>query len=122
MSITVFAILSEPKKITGVRLLPSDKYTMTEFLLSDYAWQMNLTIHDLEKRDFGGYACSAVNALGSAENVVRLQGEDKLTRTKHPPRASCFRGQLAPTSSPPAHRPAAPPISPAIAEPGATGA
>ncbi|XP_043277287.1 lachesin-like [Venturia canescens] len=65
----------------GDRLLPSDKYTMTEFSLSEYSWQMNLTIHNLERVDFGGYACSAVNALGNAENVVRLQEMELPTKT-----------------------------------------
>jgi hypothetical protein len=35
---------------------------------------MNLTIRNLEKRDFGGYTCSSSNALGKAEGTVRLQG------------------------------------------------
>ncbi|KAJ8953224.1 hypothetical protein NQ318_015802 [Aromia moschata] len=35
---------------------------------------MNLTILDLDKRDFGGYICTSSNALGKAEGVVRLQG------------------------------------------------
>ena len=60
--------------VTGEKLLPSDKYTMTEHALSDYSWQMNLTVHNLEKKDFGGYICSSVNALGRAEGLVRLQG------------------------------------------------
>ncbi|XP_032680207.1 lachesin-like [Odontomachus brunneus] len=55
------------------KLLPSDKYAMSEFALSDYSWQMNLTVNSLEKRDFGGYVCSSVNALGRADGVVRLQ-------------------------------------------------
>ncbi|EFN86283.1 Lachesin, partial [Harpegnathos saltator] len=55
------------------KLLPSNKYTMSEFALSDYSWQMNLTVNSLEKQDFGGYVCSSVNALGRADGVVRLQ-------------------------------------------------
>nr|CAD7200346.1 unnamed protein product [Timema douglasi] len=34
---------------------------------------MNLTIRNLERRDFGGYLCSSVNALGKVEGAVRLQ-------------------------------------------------
>lgn len=37
---------------------------------------MNLTIRNLEKRDFGGYTCSSSNALGKAEGTVRLQGSN----------------------------------------------
>ncbi|XP_070168245.1 lachesin [Polyergus mexicanus] len=57
----------------GEKLLPSDKYTMSECALSEYSRQMNLTVNSLEKRDFGGYVCSSVNALGKAEGSVRLQ-------------------------------------------------
>ncbi|XP_012216916.1 lachesin-like [Linepithema humile] len=58
---------------SGEKLLPSDKYAMSEYALNDYSRQMNLTVNSLEKRDFGGYVCSSVNALGKAEGVVRLQ-------------------------------------------------
>ncbi|KAL6423058.1 hypothetical protein ACFW04_010501 [Cataglyphis niger] len=57
----------------GEKLLPSDKYTMSEYALSEYSRQMNLTVKSLEKQDFGGYVCSSVNALGKAEGSVRLQ-------------------------------------------------
>ncbi|XP_012063327.1 PREDICTED: lachesin-like [Atta cephalotes] len=57
----------------GEKLLPSDKYVMTEQPLNEYSWQMNLTVNSLEKRDFGGYVCSSVNALGKYDGVVRLQ-------------------------------------------------
>ncbi|XP_033228926.1 hemicentin-1-like [Belonocnema kinseyi] len=60
-------------KNTSDKLLPNDKYTMKEQALNDYSWIMNLTVHDLEKKDFHGYICSSVNALGKAEGVVRLQ-------------------------------------------------
>lgn len=49
---------------------------MTEHPLNEYSWQMNLTVHSLEKRDFGGYVCSSVNALGKFDGVVRLQGTE----------------------------------------------
>lgn len=48
---------------------------MTEISLGDYEWQMNLTVHSLNKSDFGSYFCSAENALGKAEGAVRLQGK-----------------------------------------------
>lgn len=60
----------------GEKLLPSDKYVMTEHPLNEYSWQMNLTVNSLEKRDFGGYVCSSVNALGKYDGVVRLQGTE----------------------------------------------
>jgi len=58
----------------GEKLLPSDKYAMSEYTLNDYSWQMNLTVKSLEKRDFGEYVCSSVNALGKMDSTVRLQG------------------------------------------------
>lgn len=60
----------------GEKLLPGDKHVMTEYALSEYSRQMNLTVNSLEKRDFGGYVCSSVNALGKADGVVRLQGTE----------------------------------------------
>lgn len=59
----------------GEKLLPSEKYKMSEYALNDYSWQMNLTVNFLEKRDFGEYVCSSVNALGKADGIVHLQGK-----------------------------------------------
>lgn len=50
------------------------KYHMEEYHINEYSLNMNLTIKDLEKHDFGGYNCSSVNALGKAESTVRLTG------------------------------------------------
>lgn len=47
---------------------------MEEAKLNEYSLLMNLTIRNLEKKDFGGYVCTSSNALGKAEGVVRLQG------------------------------------------------
>ena len=47
---------------------------MKEQALNVYSWVMNLTVHNLEKKDFHGYICFSENALGKAEGVVRLQG------------------------------------------------
>ncbi|XP_054016111.1 lachesin-like isoform X1 [Hylaeus anthracinus] len=58
---------------TGDKLLPNDKYAMSESAINEYSWQMNLTVYSLEKKDFGEYVCSSVNALGKADGVVRLQ-------------------------------------------------
>lgn len=48
---------------------------MDEVVLNDYSLLMNLTIRNLEQRDFGGYQCKSSNALGRAEGTVRLQGK-----------------------------------------------
>ncbi|XP_058799742.1 lachesin-like isoform X2 [Phymastichus coffea] len=55
------------------KLLPSDKYAMSERQTNDYSWEMNLTIRSLTKDDFVGYVCTSENALGKAEGAVRLQ-------------------------------------------------
>lgn len=47
---------------------------MTEAQINAYTWQMNLTINDLKKTDFGAYVCSSINALGKSDARVRLQG------------------------------------------------
>ncbi|XP_001599961.2 lachesin [Nasonia vitripennis] len=57
----------------GDKLLPSEKYLMTERQTNDYSWEMNLTIRSLKKDDFLGYICTSENALGKAEGAVRLQ-------------------------------------------------
>ncbi|RZF45861.1 hypothetical protein LSTR_LSTR010817 [Laodelphax striatellus] len=59
--------------LIGEKLMPGSKYDMQEVLLNAYSLMLNLTIRDLERRDFGGYVCSSVNALGKAEGVIRLQ-------------------------------------------------
>ncbi|KZC11652.1 Lachesin, partial [Dufourea novaeangliae] len=58
---------------TAEKLLPGDKYVMSESALNDYSWQMNLTVNSLEKKDFGEYVCSSVNAIGKADGVIHLQ-------------------------------------------------
>lgn len=47
---------------------------MTEAPINEYSLQMDLTITNLELKDFGGYLCIAKNALGKAEGSIRLQG------------------------------------------------
>lgn len=47
---------------------------MSEYVVNDYMWKMNLTVNFVEKRDAGEYVCSSVNALGKADGSVRLQG------------------------------------------------
>lgn len=63
-------------QITGsIKLHDGPKYTMSERLINDYMWQLNLTIKNLEKNDFGEYTCTSVNALGKQDARIRLQGE-----------------------------------------------
>lgn len=54
---------------------------MEETIINDYSLLMNLTIRNLEKRDFGGYICTSSNALGKAEGGVRLRGKCKYITT-----------------------------------------
>ncbi|XP_043603600.1 lachesin-like [Bombus pyrosoma] len=70
---------------TGEKLLPSEKYKMSEYALNDYSWQMNLTVNSLEKRDFGEYVCSSVNALGKADGIVHLQELHLVAKTTPSP-------------------------------------
>lgn len=58
----------------GGDLIPNAKYKMTEAPINEYSLQMDLTITNLEHKDFGGYLCIAKNALGKAEGSIRLQG------------------------------------------------
>ncbi|XP_054278218.1 lachesin-like [Macrosteles quadrilineatus] len=60
-------------KETGEKLMPSAKYSMEEYPINDYSLLMNITIRSLEKRDFGGYVCSSVSAMGKSEGLIRLQ-------------------------------------------------
>jgi neurotrimin len=74
---------------TGEKLIPSEKYVIEEVPINEYSLLMNLTIRNLEKRDFGGYTCSSSNALGKAEGTVRLQERQvivKSTSTASTPR------------------------------------
>ncbi|XP_055837591.1 lachesin isoform X2 [Episyrphus balteatus] len=51
----------------------SHKYNVSEVMINPYTWQMNLTIYQLTKADFGPYICSSVNALGKNEARIRFQ-------------------------------------------------
>ncbi|XP_031826268.1 dpr-interacting protein lambda [Nomia melanderi] len=55
------------------KLLPSDKYVMSDHALNDYTRQMSLTVNSLEKKDLGEYVCSSENALGKDQFVIRVQ-------------------------------------------------
>ncbi|XP_031834619.1 lachesin [Nomia melanderi] len=65
----------------GIKLLPDEKYDLSEVPLNDYAYQLNLTIKRLNRDDFGSYTCSAENLLGNAKGTIGLQ-------ELHPPRTT----------------------------------
>ncbi|KAG7198238.1 hypothetical protein KM043_005642 [Ampulex compressa] len=71
-------IESSPKALNvwyrddGVKILPDEKYVISEAAVKDYAYQQNLTIRRLDKSDFGNYTCSAENAFGKANETIRL--------------------------------------------------
>lgn len=50
------------------------KYIIAESMINTYTWQMNLTVKNLQKNDFGTYICTSVNALGKADERINLQG------------------------------------------------
>ncbi|XP_015603618.1 lachesin [Cephus cinctus] len=60
-------------KNNGIKLLPDNKYRMSETPVNIYSYQLNLTIRNLELSDFGSYTCSSENAYGKAEGTIRLQ-------------------------------------------------
>ncbi|XP_055381701.1 lachesin [Condylostylus longicornis] len=69
-----------PKPLNGwyknegnIKLHDGPKYNISEAMLNMYTWQLNLTIRNLQKNDFGAYSCSSVNALGKSEALIRLQ-------------------------------------------------
>lgn len=64
-----------PLFFSGEKLLRGDKYAMSEIAISEYAYQLNMTIRRLEKSDFGSYMCSSENTFGKADGVVRLRGQ-----------------------------------------------
>ncbi|KAL5277380.1 hypothetical protein ACFFRR_002552 [Megaselia abdita] len=67
-----------PKPLNGwyknaEKLHDGIKYNISEALINLYTWQLNLTIRNLKKADFGAYTCSSVNALGKDEKRINLQ-------------------------------------------------
>ncbi|XP_017880574.1 lachesin-like isoform X2 [Ceratina calcarata] len=70
----------------GFKLLSDEKHDLTETPLSDYAYQLNLTIRRLNRDDFGSYTCAAENLLGKAEGTIRLQELHLIRTTSEPAR------------------------------------
>ncbi|XP_047343622.1 lachesin-like isoform X10 [Vespa velutina] len=64
---------TEKNILIGIKLLTNDKHNVSEFTVNDYAYQLNLTIKQLSRNDFGSYICSAENPYGKAEGTIRLQ-------------------------------------------------
>ncbi|XP_055550060.1 protein amalgam [Wyeomyia smithii] len=60
-------------KNDGIKLYEGEKYIISEEKLNLFTWQLNLTVKNLQKSDFGAYACSSINALGKADARIRLQ-------------------------------------------------
>ncbi|XP_041777693.1 protein amalgam [Anopheles merus] len=60
-------------KHDGMKLYEGEKYTISEEKLNAYTWQLNLTVKNLHKGDFGPYICSSINALGKSDARIRLQ-------------------------------------------------
>ncbi|XP_066599595.1 lachesin-like [Prorops nasuta] len=57
----------------GEKILTDEKYVLSEVLVSDYSYLMNLTIRNLKKQDYGAYVCVSENEFGTADESVRLQ-------------------------------------------------
>lgn len=61
--------------VGAIKLHDGPKYLITERLINSYIWQLNLTIRNIQKNDFGEYTCTSVNALGKQDARIRLQGK-----------------------------------------------
>lgn len=64
--------------VTDTKLYHGEKYHIIESMINSFTWQMNLTVRNLQKSDFGQYVCSSENALGKSDAPIRLQGNRKI--------------------------------------------
>uniref|UniRef100_A0A182IN89 Uncharacterized protein n=1 Tax=Anopheles atroparvus TaxID=41427 RepID=A0A182IN89_ANOAO len=60
-------------QVNCMKLYEGEKYTISEEKLNAYTWQLNLTVENLHKGDFGPHICSSINALGKSDVRIRLQ-------------------------------------------------
>lgn len=61
--------------IESLKLHDGPKYVISDRMINTYTWQLNLTIKNLQRGDFGEYTCASMNALGKHDARIRLQGK-----------------------------------------------
>lgn len=61
--------------VTDSKLYHGEKYHIIESMINSFTWQMNITVRNLQKSDFGQFVCSSENALGKSDAPIRLQGK-----------------------------------------------
>ena len=66
--------------VTDSKLYHGEKYHIIESMINSFTWQMNITVRNLQKSDFGQYVCSSENALGKSDAPIRLQGKKQNDR------------------------------------------
>ncbi|KAA0203067.1 hypothetical protein HAZT_HAZT007995 [Hyalella azteca] len=59
----------------GDNLLINSSRQITREITKGYTTNMLLTIHQLNKQDFGIYVCGSKNSLGDTDNTLQLYGE-----------------------------------------------
>lgn len=54
-------------------------------MINAYTWQMNLTIRNLQKHDFGSYVCTSANAIGKEDDRIRINGNCEMNSNSTKP-------------------------------------